>query len=482
MINRNFDLNPIELFAAQYFSPLLTAPVPKAHREIYAALYDDSLTRIVIEGFRGLAKSSIACRIYPAYLICETQVPEVQLLSASGGPTGIATKWMQLMQREFEENSLLKHDYQFRRGDHWGQDHLQVIRADGSRCDFYSRGKGASVRGSRGSVIVDDPQDIRDMRSEAVLKSDEAWLFDDVLPVLLKDQRLIFIGTGMSPLSLLSKIKKLPGYTYLGFPAEHPVGSGKSVWPQQFPDEFLEFRRNEIGMDAYNAEYLLRPLVPGNPVFREEWFAKYEPDSAAYREVLRNNHYIVTAIDPAESKNSQADYTAIVTVLATHGSDPDVYVLNAENNHWTTKEAVDQLFVVKDKYDQNKTIVESRCKEPNEDAIITEIKDKEKLYSTSLNLKQVKPIHDKVMRAHKVQGLVQRKKVHFNYADRKQLELMTQMQMFTGEGTFHDDLVDAIVYALTEVKEWAKRFQSGAPKKIQMRYRDDTGEPIIEEI
>lgn len=476
------NLNPIELFAAQYFSRLMTAPVPPSHRDIYSALWDETILRLVIEGFRGLAKSAIACRIFPAYLICETSVPEVQLISSSGGPTGIATKWMQLMQREFEENDLIKHDYRLRRGDHWGQDHLQVIRADGSRCDFYSRGKGASIRGSRGYVIIDDPQDIRDMRSEAVLKSDEAWLFDDVLPVLLKDQRLIFIGTGMSPLSLLSKVKKLPGYTYLGFPAEHPIGSGKSVWPEQFPDDFLEFRKNEIGIDAYNAEYLLRPIVPGNPVFREEWFAKYEPDSAAFLEVKRNDHYIVTAYDGAESKDSQADYTAIVTLLATHGSDPDVYVLEARQDHWTTKEGADQLFLIKERHDQNRTIIESRCKPPNEDAIITEVKAKEKLYATALNIKQVKPVHDKVMRAHQVQGLVQRKKVHFNYSDRYQLELMTQMQMFTGEGTFHDDLVDAIVYALTEVKEWAGRFKQGKPAKINIRYREDTGEPIIEEM
>lgn len=476
------DPNPIEIFAATYFSHLMTADVPEPHRAIYEGLHKlvtDQIqpARLVIKGFRGLAKSAIACRIYPAYLICETKTPEVQMFSASGGAAGLSTKWMDLLKKELDTNVVLKYDYGFKRGEHWGQDHIQVVRADGSAVDFYSRGKGATCRGARGDVIIDDPQSLKDVDSEAILATDDTWLFSEVIPILLKDQRLCFIGNPLSPLSLIQKASKIQGWTVLEFPAEDPVGSGKSVWPEQFPDDFLALRLNEIGRDRYNAEYLLRPMVSGNPVFREEWFKYYEPDSAAHQRVLQDQLYTVIGFDGADSVNTAADATAIVTLSAGPGTDPDIYVREVHNLHLTIKDAVSTLFGVKERMDANLVVVESRVKEGNLGPYEVEIRDRERVERASLGARIVRPDKDKVRRAEYVQGLVQRGKIHFDAQDKNHVELMTQLMMFTGDGKFHDDLVDAFVYAATEIKDRSKRLsdsqqaQRTLPRSIHINPR-----------
>lgn len=443
--------NPLVKFAARYLPHYWICDVPPFHMEIYDALVDKSLERVAIEAGRGSAKSTIASIEYPLYEICEGSEPEIQTFSQSGGSTGLSTKWMFKIRKELEENQLLVYDYGIQRGEVWGQDHIQVKRGDGFVVDLYCRGKGAAARGSRGLVIIDDPQDSDDCSSETILARDENWLFSDILPILLKNQRLIFIGTPISPLSLLCKVKELPGWKVLSFPAIDP--SGRSIWPEQWPLEVLDQRLAEMGLDRFNAEYMCRPMVSGNPVFRREWFKSYDPQSVQFQRLEREGFYTVTGFDGAESKADGADYSAVVTLSGTYGRNGDIYVREAFRDHLTTKQGAERLFVNFDNWKQHKTVVESRCKPPNVDAIIEEIHERERIYNTFLNLRQVKPDKDKVRRAHAVQSIVQQGRVYFDLNDPGQQALLSELTMFTGDQKFHDDLVDAFVYALTEIKE-----------------------------
>jgi len=455
--------NPIVKFAGRYLPHYWQSDVPPFHMRIYDALADESIMRLVVEAPRGFAKSTLLSKIYPLYLICEGRHEEIQSFSQSGGATGLSTKWMSHIKRELEENALLIHDYGIRRGKTWGQDHIQVKRGDGFTVDLFCRGKGAAARGSRGVVFIDDPQNMDDVQSETILARDENWFFSDIIPILLKGQRLIFIGTSMSPLSLLSKVKQIPDWTVLEFRALD--ASGKSIWPEMHPDEFLEMRRNEIGVDRFNAEYMCQPRVSGNPVFRAEWFKAYDPESVQFDRLRQRGLYTVTGFDGAESKADGADYTAIVTLSSTYEPNGDIYVREAFHDHLSTKQGAERLFVNFDKWQQHETVVESRCKEPNVDAIIEEIKERERIYSTYLNLRQIKPDKDKVRRAHAVQSICQQGRVYFDMNDPGQQALLSELTMFTGDQKFHDDLVDAFVYALTKIKD--RRGRQDARRSVE---------------
>lgn len=447
------DMNKFELFTAQYLPHLLTNNVAKMHRQWYSALNDRSVQYLCMEAGRGSAKTTIGSVAFSLFNICESKDEDMQVASRSTGPTGTSTKIMRKVKRELEENELLIYDYGIKRGQDWGKEAIEVIRGDGHRIYFYSIGKHSSIRGSRGTVLIDDPQNSADCRSETVLCADEDWLLEDVLPVIINDQRLIFIATPISPLSLCSKVKSLPGFKVLSFPMEDPPHSGKSAWPEQYSDEFLAERLSVMGLDRYGAEYLCEPKVSGNPVFKPEWFKGYDPESVQFQRLRKETFYLVVGMDCAESKSDQADNTALVTLGAMYSAKPDVYILDVRANTWSTKEGAEQLFRVFDQYQQHKSVVESRVKPPGKDAMIEEIEERERIYGKYVNLLPVRPVKDKVTRAMYVQSMLQEGRVYFNKKDKEQQKLISELTMFTGDQNFHDDRVDALVHGLTEIKD-----------------------------
>ena len=217
------DMTRTELFTAQYLSHRLIERVPAFHREWYRAFDDTAVKYICIEAMRGGAKSTVSENASLAN-ICEGQDENITLVSRSGGTVGTATQIMGHVKAELETNDLMRQDYGLKQGKYWGEDRLQVIRGDGHAVNFYSMGKRSSIRGKRGTVIIDDPQNSDDCKSETVLARDEEWFLTDVLPVVIQEQRLIFIGTPISPLSLLCKIKEMPDFKVMSFPARDLAG------------------------------------------------------------------------------------------------------------------------------------------------------------------------------------------------------------------------------------------------------------------
>lgn len=455
--NRSLQINPFELFMATYLPHYLELKSAPFHHEWANAFCDDSEQYLVIETTRGGGKTTWGAKAFGLYTICTGSDPEMQIVSRSGGATGTAQKIMQAIIRELEHNRLMITDYALTKGDSWGKEHIQVVRGDGHVVDLYCVGKHSSIRGARGTTWIDDPQDAKDCRSEVVLQADEEWFFTDVLPVMLQNQRMIAIGTPISPLSLMSKLKQVEGFKVMSHPIEDPPYSGKSVWPEQYSDEKLRFLKETMGLDRYAGEYLCDPKVSGNPLFRSEWFPDYDPKSEAFQRVKHNGLRVVVGMDCAESQSSQADYTAIITLGATPGANPDIYVLDVRRHHWTTREGAEQVFLVYRDWKQNATQVESRVKEEHGgDAMIQEIRKLETMYSQFVNLHPIKPTSDKVTRAAQVQSTCQQGRVYVNRRDPQTQAFMSELTMFTGSQNYHDDMVDAFAHAMAEVQKISK--------------------------
>lgn len=443
-------------FAVTYLPHWMRVPCARDHHRMFDVLSDRDKKRVYFEASRGKAKTTWCSSGFGLFNVCESDDEAIQIGSRSSGKTGTATKIMRAVKRELETNKLLIHDYGLRRGSEWGQECIEVIRGDGHRVMLYSLGKHSSIRGSRGTVIIDDPQNSADCRSETVLAADEDWFFEDVLPVMTSDQRLIFVATPISPISLASTVKRLPSFESFSFPAEQPVGSGISSWPEWQSDEYLAMQRADMGIERYNAEYNCMPKVPGNPIFKAEWFKTYDHESIAFERIKRDIIYIVTGVDTAESKASAADETWLITIGATDGANPDYYVLDARHNHWTSREGAAQVLQVFDTFCQHKTVAESRVKPKTNqagDAFIEDVKALEHLQGKYVNIYPIRPESDKVTRARYVQGICQQGRVYYDPNSKGQQAMMNQLTMFTGDQQFHDDAVDAFVYSLTDHKD-----------------------------
>jgi len=463
------DLNPLEMFTAEYLPHRLKQAVPPFHREINRVLADPSASYVLLEAMRAGGKTTLV-ENWVLWQIAEAAPDdsELQILSRSGDDNGTAIKLMKHVRDELETNEILLNDFGLTRGAAWGQRHVEVIRPGGGRINFYSHGKKSSIRGSRGTVLIDDPQNTDDCESEAILNRDMQWFLTDLLPVILPEQRLLFIGTPISPLSLCSALKEMEDFKVLSFPVEDAFGN--SIWPDHFPQEYLEQRKRLMGLDNYYGEYMCEPRVSGNPVFRMEWIKDYDPDSEQFDRLRREGFYIVTGIDKAQSKDTKACNTAMVTVAATLGAVPDIFLLECRADRWSTKEGAEQTVQVFNAFHQNCTVQESDlAKGHGDDAMTEELKALQRLYGIQLNIETVRPTRDKVLRAMAVQSMVQNGQFHINRHDPGHQALLREMMMFTGDGKFLNDRVDALVHALTKIKQLMDRRQtasSSGPKKV----------------
>ncbi len=442
-------------FIIQYFAkkhlPVDCAPV---HTVLCDTLSDlgfhgqiDGYSKVAIDFFRGGAKSTYASKFWPTELAVEGPYDEIQMISQTGGTGGVATRNLGWIKNELESNIVLEYDYKYKKGSSWGQDHIQVIRADGTTVDIYSRGKGCAIRGSRGIIICDDLQDQPDVESETILAADELWFFSDVVPILVPGQPLVMIGSGLSPLSLLSKCKGHPQFKTLEFPALDE--SGRSIWEEGRPTSWLLEQKALMGDDLFNANYMCRPLVSGNPVFRREWFRYYEKNTAMYDRLRAGGMQVVVAMDQAFSLKQAADFTAIVTLGVTREAEPRFYVLDVFRGQVTIPSAAEWLYGQAAQYNANLVFIETGVNPPDDnDAALLEFNRVQDQHGRRFTVDWEHPKQDKVSRAFSVQGLVQSGRVFFDKADKNQLMLMNELEMFTGDKKFHDDMVDAFVHGL----------------------------------
>ena len=456
---QEIKLNRFELFTAQYLSHHLTKPVCQPHRQVYGALADESIKLLAIEFWRGGGKSTIGNMAFTLFSICEGEFGdefEVQSVSASGGPTGLSTKNARKIRKELTENELLIYDYQIECSQ--GTEYFSV-KMPGRQVEVYCRGKGTAIRGSRGLVIVDDPQSIKDCQSQTILEADHYWFYDDVLPVILDEQRLVFIYTSISPLSLGHQFAKKKGVTSLKFAVDDPVGSFNSVWPEKFPEHFLRERYELMGRDSFDAEYRCKPLVSGNPIFKEDWIKYYLKGNASYQGVTESNNYTILAVDTAMSKKKINDQTAYSIGTAKLVQKPDYFIRNAESGQYSTKEGVTKCINLIKTYQPDLVWVETACNFPDKDGWIEELETQLHINNMTANLMWGHPSESKVHRALSVQGLVQSGRVYFDEEDEQQERLIADLIVFIGDDKMPDDRVDAFVHGLRAFQNWLTNYK-----------------------
>lgn len=478
-IQRGFR-NELEMWAEDRCAHLMPKPCSNDHLAMAQDLVDlvqgkIPNNRLAIHGYRMMGKTRWIGPIFLPWLICETDISEIQIISQSGGATGLSSKIAKQIMAELDD-PVKRFDYQIKQGKPWGTEHFQVIRANGSTIDIYCRGKRSSLRGQRGMIIFEDIQDVDDVKSETVLERDEEWFFGDAINVPGPDDLVLWVSNFLSPVSLAAKIETLAGWTVRKYYAESEVGSFKSSWPEMFSESYLRFKFDELGRDRFNAEYRLQPRVPGNPVFLREWFRFYDPLSAEYREIEQTQRHIILGYDGADSVSTSADETAIVTLSArAYMNDPNIYVGEVWFGNVSMGDGLDRCFRLHSQLHLSEAIIESRVKEDNMGPQEEYITKKERIEGLTFPYSIVKPEKDKVTRALYTQGTVQRGKIYLNPKDPNHQKLLTQLILFTGDQLAKDDGVDAFVHGLTAMMDWSKRAR---PVAYEVQYDEVTGRPL----
>jgi len=170
-----------------------------------------------------------------------------------------------------------------------------------------SLGVGAGATGLRADLLIcDDIVDVRAVRSRAERERVKVYYRDNLVNLLEPDGRLWNVFTPWHHDDLNATLKHNAAYAHF----RRAVGDDlQPVWPEKWPRERLEERRNEIGASSFARGYRLVCLPDDEALIRPELVRVWNEDELA--------EFTVLAVDPAVSTKSSADASALVTLIRT---------------------------------------------------------------------------------------------------------------------------------------------------------------------
>lgn len=207
---------------------------------------------------------------------------------------------------------------------------------------------------------------------------------------------------------------------------EKALTEGKALWPEIFPVELLEKRKEVMGQVNFNLQYQNDATLALGTVFRQEWIKHYGtmPDGLA----------VYQGVDLAVSAGRFADYFAIVTIGVSPGF--KVFVLDAFRARLTFERQLQAVIEKARQFDPVRIAVEATGYQAAFAQTLTS--------RTPLPVKAVYPHKDKVTRAWRLSALFENGKV---FLGRGQKLLEEELLAFPdGE---HDDLFDALEMAVS---------------------------------
>lgn len=322
---------------------------PARFHEEWSKILLNGTGNFAVEAFRESAKTQIVIRAnllhaltYPqenrSYLvvICATQrTASKKLLEVSR--EFLSNPAMNGLMKNIRENSGLA---------------LEVEYNDAPTMRIEAYGKGAAVRGlSWGAkrpdlVIIDDPQDEEDARSETVTAGDWDWFLSDVY-FLGQASRIFIIGNNLGERCIMECIMR--NAERLKFTVNKiPIltAEGKSAWPEKWPLRAIEKERQEFAVlgktDLWYRNKMCECISPLSQKFKREYFKYYDrmPD-------LRKMN-VYTMVDLAISDKPNADYSAVVTV-GLNGAG-HLFVLDVEYGRYDPSTTIDAIFSVVQKW------------------------------------------------------------------------------------------------------------------------------------
>lgn len=335
-------LNSLVAFREE-FIPSKEDVAPANFHEEWSEILLRGKDNFAIEAFRESAKTQIVIRANLLHALTFPQEKRSYLVIICATQT-TASKKLQEVSREFLTSSTM-HGLVSEIKDNSGLA-LEVHYYGGSKVRIEAYGKGAAVRGlSWGAkrpdlVIIDDPQDEEDARSETVTANDWDWFLSDVF-FLGQSTRIFMIGNNLGERCI---IEQLFGFSeQLNFTTRRiPIidDNGNSAWPAKWPLSDIEKDRDEwakLGKtDIWYRNKMCQCISPDSQKFKREYFKYYEttPDLQTLN--------IYTTVDLAISQKVNADYSAIVTIGV--NSAGHWFVLDIEYGRYDPTTTIDAIF------------------------------------------------------------------------------------------------------------------------------------------
>jgi len=349
------------------------------------------------------------------------------------------------------------------RGRGWSGDGLYLRGTPIAAKDpaYKAVGFGMSVMGARANgVILDDVLDQKDAESEIEQKKAIGYYTKTVVPrINTRTGWLLAVMTRFAEGDLGGHFIKLAessgDWLVIRTPLEaednDPMGRapGESLWPEQFPPEFIEATKKSMSIAEYDLVYQADPTGVGGDIFTSEYYFKDLPEN--FWSEIHPKCWTGQAVDLAFSKNKRTCFTVIMTYAVDENF--NMYLLHVDRQRYAVRDSEERLLEL---IRITKPLVSVIETENFHDGIIRMMV--QRIMAQSMcDIRLDKPTADKISRARLPAG---RAEHGFMYVDRKAPWFRTLMSELLGfPNSTYKDQVDALSLAALTVQRMEEQFQ-----------------------
>lgn len=434
----------------QIFHPSVKECKPAPFHYEWDNILRTGTENVAIEAFRESAKSQYVCREFPLYCLVYPSHDKDYLVFILSTQTKAGNKIKEISDEYLNDpvlsSNLVKiHEDSQKAFDVTVTDELGMqIRV---RMEAYGKGsaiRGLSARDQRPKlVIIDDPQDTEDAKSDVTLEADWEWFLSDV-NFLGQYSRIFMIGNNLGEKCLIERIAAsadILGFTFIRLPIIND--EGEIAWADKYNLKIIEQERDAytiLGkLDIWYRERMCIALSPESQIFKKDDLKYY--DTA---DLKTKGMSIYVTVDLAISKKTSADYTAIMAVGV--NSDNHWFLLDCEYGRFDPGETVDKIFEMVQKWKPIKVGIEKVAYQASVEFYVYREMPKRNIFFTVWGLKAE---GRKVERIAALQPRFKTNTIWFPKHNKTWvLEIEKELLSFTMEGSkgLHDDLIDALAY------------------------------------
>ena len=426
-------------FVAIYLNDAFSDAVKPFHHRIMDSCGDKDMKHVLITGFRGSGKSTIAST---AFVLWAALTKQYRFIIVIGDTGEQAKQSFRNIRVELEENELIKADFGDMHSTRGGPERAwqtqKLILANGVQ--ILGRSRGQKVRGLKygryrpDCIVIDDPEESDWVRTKENRDKTERWIRQEVFPSMAAGKtKVVVIGNYLHNDALLARLKQMSMFkNTIDIPLFDE--NGVNAWPERFTPEVVELKKEEAGFIGWNREYLLKVVPDEGQIIAPEDIVYYDTIPEDARQGMN-----VHGVDLAISKEQGADFTAVVsgTVfrMGVKGAAHLIVHPGTVNRHLDFKEMTDTLREINGTGEIHHFFVENVN---YQQAAI------ETLQRYRIPVTPVRPIADKAARLRVASQFIKDGTVQFPRTGCE--ALLTQLYGFGAEA--HDDMVDALVYLI----------------------------------
>lgn len=478
-------------------APFKPGWVIDALAEHLEAVVDGDIKRLLINIPPRCSKSSICSVAFPAWVWAQsfngpTSGPSVALLHASYAHS-------LALRDSVKCRRLLKSTWYQRM---WS-DRFRITPDQDMKIRFQNDKSGerlitsvdAGVTGEGGNIIiVDDPNNAKEVLSEAVIQSTNEDWWDGTMSTRLNDPKtgayiVVQQRLGESDLTGHILAKEAGDWTHLMLPMEFETDrsfvtvigwedprtvEGELLWPERFGQPEVNKLKSNLGSWKAAGQLQQRPEPKGGGIIKRGWWKLWPPEGETFNKrgepvkPLQNPgcSFIVASLDTAYTEKTINDPSAL-TIWGVFAGDPIAQEVRASDEHsvrvYTETSTRVILLHAWTKHLEIHPLVNEvakSCKAFNVDKLL--IEDKAAGHSVAQELRRlfanepwavqlINPKNlDKLARLYSVQHLWEEGMI---YAPERTWAEAVITQMGTFPNAAHDDLVDTASMALRHLRD-----------------------------